>query len=111
MQAVVYSSQFMDETQKLDFLPDLLEMLITSCSTSSSLPLKRRLEDLGKGTGLNDGLDSGSLPSLPVSVSSKLWLSASEPLFNPEVETWSELEEMCGLHFMSVAAGTGYRVT
>ena len=89
--------------QKLKFLPDLLEMLITSCSTSSSLLLKRRLEDLGKGTGLNVGLDSGSLPA---SVSSMLWSSASlaEPLF--EAETWSE--EMRGLHFMSVAAGTGY---
>jgi hypothetical protein len=86
---------------KLNFLPDMLEMLIISCSTSSSLLLRQRLRRkdgwvLGKSSGLNVGLEVSLL------ISSELWLSKSEPF---KAETGAE--EMCGLHCSSVSAGTG----
>ena len=79
----------------------MLEMLMISCSTSSSLLLRRSLcrEDgwvLGKGIGLNVGLE------VSLSISSELWLSKSEPF---EAETGTA--EMRGLHCSRISAGTG----
>jgi len=85
-------------TQK-KFLPDMLEMLIISCSTSSSLLSWRCHKDhwlLGKGTVLNVGL--GVLLSES---------STFESLFM--VGSWAN--EIHGFHSRSVAAGTGYQVT
>ena len=80
-------------------------MLMMSCSTSSSLLLRRglRCKDgwvLGKGTGLNVGLE------VSLSISSELWSLKSEP-FKAETGT----AEMRGLHCSSISAGTGWRVT
>ena len=78
----------------------MLEMLMMSRSTSSSLPLQQCWSHkdgwvLGKDTGLNVG------PEV-LSISSELWSSKLEP-FKAEAGT----EEMCGLHFLSTSAGTG----
>jgi hypothetical protein len=94
----VVESQVIKKTQLLIFVPDILEMLMTSCSTSSLLFLRRRKDRLvlGKGTGLNDGLE------ILEPVSSELWSSISE--------AWCEAE-MAGLQVLSVALGTGLQVT
>ena len=76
-----------------------------SCSTSSSLLLCQSLRRkdgwvLGKGMGLNVGLD--------------VLLSISSELLSPEsVPSKAEngTEEMRGLHSWSISAGTGWRVT
>lgn len=76
-----------------------------SCSTSSSLLLRRRLRRkdgwvLGKATGLNLGLE------VSMSISSELWSPKSVP---SKVENGTE--ETCGLQSLSISAGTGWRVT